>query len=578
MTRQLWLLVFLSALCCSLGEEVALRRNRRGTRRFNELCADSGTGETHSPGETWLRWQGQRVEFCGCTRGTARCHTVPVVTCYLPRCYNGGTCKEAVYSSDFICQCLPGFTGPQCEINTTEKCIMGRGTSYRGTWSVSMSGRDCVNWNSSALAQKKYTAKRPDSTMLGLGNHNYCRNPDNDTKPWCHVYRGVQLTWEYCSLPSCPTGAGAECVRGVGQSYRGTQAVTKSGSRCLKWDSPAVARKTYNAWRGNSKELGLGSHNYCRNPDSDKSPWCHVYRGSQLTWEHCDIPQCVEKRPVPITTLGPRAPTSGGSSRESCGMRAPARPQFRIKGGEMTDITAHPWQAAITVYRPRSRVHTFLCGGVLIGSCWVLSAAHCFQEKYTADRLQVVLGRTFRLQNSSSDQIFSVEQYWVHERYDDETYDNDIVLLKLRGEGGMCAIQTPSVRPVCLPEPDLALPDMTECEISGYGKNEEFSPFYSEQLKQGRVRLWPFRSCTSDRLSGRLVTENMLCAGDTRNLDDACKGDSGGPLVCAHAGRQTLLGVISWGDGCGKKDTPGVYTRVTRYIPWITARTRSATH
>ncbi len=38
----------------------------------------------------------------------------------------------------------------------------------------------------------------------------------------------------------------------------------------------------------------------------------------------------------------------------------------------------------------------------------------------------MVLGRTFRLQNSSSEQIFDVEKYWIHEQYDDETYDNDI--------------------------------------------------------------------------------------------------------------------------------------------------------
>lgn len=67
----------------------------------------------------------------------------------------------------------------------------------------------------------------------------------------------------------------------------------------------------------------------------------------------------------------------------------------------------------------------------------------------------------------------------------------------------------------------------------------------------------------------------MLCAGDTRsggnqaNLHDACQGDSGGPLVCMKDNRMTLVGIISWGIGCGQKDVPGIYTKVTNYLDWI---------
>uniref|UniRef100_A0AAR2JSK7 T-plasminogen activator n=1 Tax=Pygocentrus nattereri TaxID=42514 RepID=A0AAR2JSK7_PYGNA len=471
------------------------------------------------------------------------------------QCYNGGTCKEAVYSTDFICQCPPGFTGDQCEINLNEKCATGSGASYRGTWSISGSGAECINWNSTSLRGKKFTARKPEAVMLGLGNHNYCRNPDGDSKPWCYVFKKSQVMWEFCSVPNCTT-APAECVKGSGQSYRGMQVVTKSGAKCLPWDSPAISRKIYTAWRPDARELGLGSHNFCRNPDGDLSPWCHIYKGSQLTWELCDITKC-----------------------RSCGQRVTkpsnSLPEFRIRGGQASDIKDQPWQAAITVYRPRSRSHSFLCGGVLIDSCWVLSAAHCFHEGFTADRLRVTLGRTFRQKNSSSEQIFDVENYWLHEQYNEETYDNDIVLLKLKTEHGICAIHSPEVLPVCLPEPNLVFQDWMECEISGYGKEEEFSPFYSEQVKRGHVRLWPQERCVPEKLSGRLVTSNMLCAGDTRGLDDACKGDSGGPLVCEKDGRMMLAGLISWGDGCGKKDTPGVYTRVVKYIAWIANKMRS---
>ncbi|XP_026877978.2 tissue-type plasminogen activator [Electrophorus electricus] len=568
------ILLLLLALGCAAADTGLLHRERRGTRNYRDQCVDTDSPAARETGDTWLRWRGQRVEYCRCSFRGTRCHYIPVTTCHMSRCYNGGTCKEAVYSKDFICQCPPGFTGQQCEINLNEKCVTGQGSNYRGTWSISSSGAECINWNSTSLRGKKFTTRKVEAGTLGLGNHNYCRNPDGDSKPWCYVYKKSEIAWEFCSVPSCATAPASECVQRSGQTYRGTQAVSKSGMKCLPWDSAAVSRKMYTAWRPNARELGLGSHNFCRNPDGDLGPWCHIYKGSQLTWELCNITKC-SRRPT-ITTLGPRAPMTT-TSRGSCGQRSEslsALPTFRIWGGQFSDIKDQPWQAAVTVYFPRSKSHSFLCGGVLIDSCWVLSAAHCFNEQFTAERLRVVLGRTFRLQNSSSEQIFDVEKYWTHEQYSHEDFDNDIALLRLKSENGICAVNSPEVLPACLPEPGLVLPDWMECEISGYGKREEFSPFYSERVKRGYVRLWPQERCVPEKLSGRTITANMLCAGDTRGLDDACKGDSGGPLVCEKGGRMTLVGVISWGDGCGKEDTPGVYTRVTKYITWVSRKMR----
>ncbi|XP_030274077.1 tissue-type plasminogen activator isoform X1 [Sparus aurata] len=604
MTRPLGLLVLLSALCCCLAENVELLRSKRGTRFYrgepdrqparrtlliihveksspsfdtSSHCTDSETSAVRSFGDTWLRWRGQRVEYCRCaSKGRERCHIVPVVNCYVSQCYNGGTCKEAVYTSDYICQCPPGFSGSQCEINTNEQCVVGQGEGYRGTWSISNSGAECINWNSTSLRGRRFTARKVDASSLGLGNHNFCRNPDNDNTPWCYIYRGTQIVWEFCNLPKCPKDKNQECAQASGQSYRGTKSVTKSGSRCLPWDTPVLKRKLYNAWRSDALEQGLGSHSFCRNPDGDEGPWCHTYKNMQLTWELCDIPRC-PRRPSIITTLGPRAPTT--NNRATCGQRLDNtlnRPAFRMFGGRESDITEQPWQAVINVYQSRLKKHFHRCGGVLIDSCWVLSAAHCFEDNAKVEKLEVILGRTFRKQNSSSEQIFKVEKYWIHEKFNNETFDNDIALLKLKTDIGICAINSPEVFPACLPERGLVLPDWTECEISGYGKNSEFSAEYSERVKRGYVRLWPRERCIPDVLSGRPVTSNMLCAGDTRGLDDACKGDSGGPLVCKNKDQMTLMGVISWGDGCGQKDKPGVYTRVPHYIDWIDGKIKAS--
>ncbi|XP_056137817.1 salivary plasminogen activator gamma isoform X2 [Lampris incognitus] len=541
MNRALGALVLLSAICCYLAANAKLLRAKRGTRSSRARCVDSQTSAVRSQGDTWLRWRGQRVEYCSCTRRGERCHYVPVV-------------------------------------NTSEKCVVGRGGGYRGTWSITKSGAECINWNASSLREKKFTARKSDANSLGLGNHNFCRNPDNDATPWCYVYKGARLDWEHCSLPRCTEDKYRECTQGSGQEYLGTKAVTKSGSRCLPWDSPFIRHKLYNAWRPDALKLGLGSHSFCRNPDNDAGPWCFTYRSFKLTWELCDITKC-SRRPATMTSLGPRGPIGNDLGTASCGQRSDnslSQPSFRIFGGRGSDITEQPWQAAINVYKPRYRQHFHRCGGILIDSCWVLSAAHCFEEWFSTQsdiaQLQVVLGRTFRKKNSTTEQVFNIEKLLIHEKFDEKTFDNDIALLKLKTNIGMCAVNAPEVFPACLPERGLVLPDWTECEISGYGRQNEFSAEYSERVKRGYVRLWPQERCVPEVLSERTITANMLCAGDTRGLDDACKGDSGGPLVCPNNGRMTLMGVISWGDGCGQRDKPGVYTRVTNYIDWITSK------
>ncbi|RLV88238.1 hypothetical protein DV515_00015523 [Chloebia gouldiae] len=422
------------------------------------ICTDNSSTEIYQHRGTWLRLSGSKIEYCRCNSGRSHCHTVPVRVCTRNKCYNGGQCSQAYYSPQlFICQCHQRFSGKQCEIDTEVKCYKDTGVTYRGTWSMTESGTECLNWNSDGLVNWMYSGQREDAAELGLGNHNYCRNPDNDSKPWCHVLRGNQLTWEYCNVPTCST----------------------------------------------------------------------------------------------------------------CGLRQRRVRQYRIKGGSYADIAAHPWQAAIFVKYHRVPGEHFLCGGILISSCWVLSAAHCFEEGFSTNQLKIVLGRTSRATPEENEQKFQVKNYTVHQRFDSENFNNDIALLRLNSDAEECAVETATVRTACLPTPELQLPDWTECEISGYGRNEEFSPFYSENLKEGHVRLFPASRCTAQYLDNRTVTDNMLCAGDTRNLDDACKGDSGGPLVCMKDDRMYLIGIISWGIGCGRKDIPGVYTNVTRYLDWI---------
>ncbi|XP_013924331.1 PREDICTED: tissue-type plasminogen activator [Thamnophis sirtalis] len=445
--------------------------------------------------------------------------------------------------------CPPGFSGKFCEIDTRAVCYQDTGDTYRGTWSTTESGAECLNWKTKAFDFNRFHVHRPNALHLGLGDHNYCRNPDKKSKPWCHVLKNNGYAWEFCSIKSCANEKDS-CVLGRGTDYRGSHHQTASGVTCLRWDSHILDKKVYNAFHSDAHHLGLSSHNYCRNPDNDTRPWCYIFKNRVTRWEHCEVPAC-----------------------STCGLRKHRVALIPIKGGAYSYIESHPWQAAIFM-KNRGR-EGFQCGGILINSCWILSAAHCFSKSTVLQSLKVVLGRTARVKPSITEQIFQVERYIMHEKYNAATYDNDIALLKLKHRFGNCAAETDSVRPVCLPKAGLKLPDWTECEVSGYGKHESSSPFFSEFLKEGHVRLYPDSLCTSARLANKTVTENMLCAGDTRQFNDACQGDSGGPLVCLNDGRMKLIGIISWGIGCGKKNTPGVYTRVSRYLKWIQENMRN---
>ncbi|KAK9506529.1 hypothetical protein O3M35_008451 [Rhynocoris fuscipes] len=63
----------------------------------------------------------------------------------------------------------------------------------------------------------------------------------------------------------------------------------------------------------------------------------------------------------------------------------------------------------------------------------------------------------------------------------------------------------------------------------------------------------------------------MVCAGEKEGGKDACSGDSGGPLVIRQDKRclKTQIGITSFGRDCGLPNMPGIYTRVSYYIPWI---------
>ncbi|XP_025706416.1 urokinase-type plasminogen activator [Callorhinus ursinus] len=386
-------------------------------------------------------------------------------------CLNGGTCVSYKYFSNIHrCSCPKKFQGEHCEIDTSKTCFEGNGHSYRGKANTDTMGEPCQAWNSAAVLLKEYHALRPDALQLGLGKHNYCRNPDNQRRPWCYVQVGLQRLVRECMVQECS----------------------------FEKNPPSPSEKEF---------------------------------------------QCGQK------TL---------------------RPRFKIVGGEFTTIENQPWFAAI-YRRHRGGSVTYLCGGSLISPCWVVSATHCFIHYQKKEDYIVYLGRSKLNSKTRGEMMFEVEKLILHEDYnaDSLAHHNDIALLKIRSNTGQCAQPSRSIQTICLPPWSGDAHFGASCEIAGFGKENTTDYFYPEQLKMTVVKLVSHQECQQPHYYGSEVTTKMLCAADPQWETDSCQGDSGGPLVCSIQGRLTLTGIVSWGSGCAMKDKPGVYTRVSRFLTWI---------
>ncbi|KAM8834542.1 enteropeptidase [Synchiropus picturatus] len=235
----------------------------------------------------------------------------------------------------------------------------------------------------------------------------------------------------------------------------------------------------------------------------------------------------------------------------------------RVVGGVNAVKGAWPW--AVSLHWKGRHV----CGASLIDNEWLLTAAHCVYGKNLHPQLWTAkLGLHSQLALSDA-QTRDIDHIVINRQYNRLTKQADAAMMHLKTPANF----TELVQPVCLPEDGEDFPAGQECFIAGWGRDSDGSP--ANILQEAMVPLVAQDQCQR-QLPEYNITSMMMCAGYPEGGVDSCQGDSGGPLMMVVDGHWSLIGVTSFGKGCGLPGKPGVYARVSAFIPWIADTRRSS--
>ncbi|XP_019882307.1 mite allergen Der p 3-like [Camponotus floridanus] len=239
-------------------------------------------------------------------------------------------------------------------------------------------------------------------------------------------------------------------------------------------------------------------------------------------------------------------------SVSSISQSAISRYESRIINGKDVAPGEIPYQVSLQTKRS-----SHICGGSILNEYYVITAAHCVENKIPADL--VIIADTVNLNRPGPQH--AIKQIISHEKYDPHnSWLNDIALLK------MFSPFRPSrnIGFVTLPEQDEAIQEGIMARVSGFGITK--NGLRSKILQQATIYITSQEYC-KDMYNKVLsdIYDTQICANDPNKRRGACKSDSGGPLIV----NGKLVGIVSWAKGCALTEYPTVYTRVSLYIDWI---------
>ena len=287
----------------------------------------------------------------------------------------------------------------------------------------------------------------------------------------------------------------------------------------------------------------------------------------------------------------------------------------RVIEGRPSEEGARPWQVGLASTLnldkrdPESQYQAQFCGGSVMNSIWVLTAAHCVTDDAGSAMPPGDLAILYGNNDLTRARVALVEEIIVHETYNTESLVGDIAMVRLAEpldldadlvaavETADAAIETEfsppattaivsgwgiredGTAPVVLYEVDIDIQPLAVCE---QGLIDLYHRQFAEMLRSvaGRLKVSPEAAAEAFQVivgaAADPVPDTMLCAGIATGERDSCNGDSGGPLVVEGLQGVVQVGIVSWGEvpltaagPCGNAQLYGYYTRVASYHDWI---------
>ncbi|XP_063845815.1 serine protease 33-like isoform X3 [Scylla paramamosain] len=261
--------------------------------------------------------------------------------------------------------------------------------------------------------------------------------------------------------------------------------------------------------------------------------------------EYLSLSNCTNGDSSSVDTSTVRFTVAGRINRPYCdGCGESQVDAGRIVGGRPASVGEYPWMAYLEIG----------CGGTLIKRQWVLTAAHCYYDLNNPTKYKITLGKTDISTNPSGSLTLKPIK------------ENDIALLKLPYP----VTFTDTIKPLCVAQ-DKDIPFGSTSVATGWGVKKFGAIKLPKVMHEVTLDVISEKRCKS--LAG--ANKRYFICGLTKKKD-TCQGDSGGPLMVeVGAGKWAQVGIVSHGEGCALKNSPGVYTRVPAYLSWIASKTKS---